>query len=87
MADFGLTVGDIAASTTASRELNGLRNDRLMTDRAIKTQQNKWEKALQGGLGNDIDSVLSGRVKVKLPVSARIKHWFNNLLNNISKIV
>ena len=49
-----------------SRELRALKNDMLMTEKAVQFQQNVWKERLQGGIGKDIDDVLSGRVKVRL---------------------
>lgn len=80
-------LSDTSQGTSISRELNGLMNDRLMTDRTIKAQQDKWSKMLNGSVGSDINGVLSGEVKIKLPLRIKIKYWFNNLLNNLSKII
>ena len=60
-------LSDTSQGTSISRELNGLMNDRLMTDRTIKAQQDKWSKMLNGSVGSDINGVLSGEVKIKLP--------------------
>ena len=87
MSDFEISIGDIAASTTQSRELNRLRNDKLMTDRIVKQQQNKWNNILHGAMAGDINDVLSGKTKVKLPFKTRAKYWLNNLFNKISKII
>ena len=87
MENFNITTNDISSVTSVSREMNGLINDRLMTERSIKSQQDKWSTILNGTLGKDIDGVLNGKIKVKLPLSLKIKYWFNNLLNNISRII
>ena len=41
-----------------SRELRALKNDMLMTEKAVQYQQNAWKEKLKGGVGNDIDDVL-----------------------------
>lgn len=87
MENFNITTNDISSVTSVSREMNGLINDRLMTERSIKSQQDKWSTMLNGTLGKDIDGVLNGKIKVKLPLSLKIKYWLNNLLNNISRII
>ena len=87
MDNFEVNSSDISSVTSMSRELNGLINDRLMTDRSIRNQQDKWSKMLNGSLGQDINGVLNGEIKVKLPFKIKMKYWFNNLLNNITKII
>ena len=87
MENFNITTNDISSVASVSREMNGLINDRLMTERSIKSQQDKWSTMLNGTLGKDIDGVLNGKIKVKLPLSLKIKYWLNNLLNNISRII
>ena len=70
-----------------SRELRGLKNDRIMTERSIKSQQEMWVNLLNGGLGKDMTEVLEGKRKVTLPLSVRLKYKWNNFVNKLLKIV
>ena len=71
------------------REIRGLKNDKLMSQRAVNFERNKWAKLLNGEMGKDIDDVLSGKVKVKLTfkeiVSYKLKRLKNKLLKNKKK--
>ena len=87
MNNFEFDISNGNSPSSISRELNGLINDRMMTDRAVKTQQDKWAKMLTTSVGDDINAVLSGKTIVKLPFRMKLKYWFNNLLNNINKII
>ena len=70
-----------------SRELRGLKNDRIMTERSIKSQQEMWVNLLNGGLGKDMTEVLEGKRKVTLPLSVRLKYKWNNFVNKLLKII
>lgn len=70
-----------------SRELRGLKNDRIMTERSIKSQQEVWVNLLNGGLGKDMTEVLEGKRKVTLPLSIRLKYKWNNFVNKLLKLV
>ena len=45
------------------RELRGWKNDRMMTERAVESEKNKWAEMLKGEMGQDIKDVLSGKIK------------------------
>ena len=57
-----------------NRELRGLKNDKIMTERAVDSEKNRWAEMLKGSLGKDIDDVLSGKKKVKLTFSEVINY-------------
>lgn len=62
-----------------SRELRALKNDMLMMEKAVQYQQNAWKEKLKGGVGEDIDDVLSGRVKVKLTWKEKLRYKWRYL--------
>lgn len=70
-----------------SRELRGLKNDRIMTERSIKSQQEVWVNLLNGGLGKDMTEVLEGKRKVTLPLGMRLKYKWNNFVNKLLKLI
>ena len=74
-------------NASLSRELRGLKNDRIMTERSIKSQQEMWVNLLNGGLGKDMTEVLEGKRKVTLPLSVRLKYKWNNFVNKLLKLV
>ena len=39
-------------------------------------QKNQFAEMLLGAMGKDMNEVMSGKVKVKLPLRLRIKYWF-----------
>ena len=49
-----------------NRELKGLQSDRESYKNDLKNQQEKYAYFLRNELGEDIDNVLNGKVKVKL---------------------
>lgn len=71
------------------RELRGYKNDKMMSQRAVNFERNKWARLLNGEMGKDIDNVLSGKVKVKLTfkeiVSYKLKRLKNKLFKNKNK--
>ena len=69
-----------------SRELRALKNDILMTEKAVQYQQNAWKEKLKGGVGEDIDDVLSGRVKVKLTWKEKLGYKWRYLKAKLRKI-
>ena len=48
-----------------NREVRMLNNDKKMTERAVESEKNRWAELLKGEMGNDINDVLSGKVKIK----------------------
>ena len=73
------------SNIAANREKRALDNDRLMSRRAINFQQRRIAEELLGDMGKDMDNVLSGKVKVKLPLLMRIKYKINFWLNKFFK--
>ena len=73
------------SNIAANREKRALDNDRLMSRRAINFQQRRIAEELLGDMGKDMDDVLSGKVKVKLPLLMRIKYKINFWLNKLFK--
>lgn len=73
------------SNIAANREKKALDNDRLMSRRALNFQQRRIAEELLGDMGKDMDDVLSGKVKVKLPLLMRIKYKINFWLNNFFK--
>lgn len=74
------------SNIAANREKRALDNDRLMSRRAINFQQRRIAEELLGDMGKDIDDVLSGKVKVKLPLLMRIKYKINFWIDKLFKI-
>lgn len=73
------------SNIAANREKRALDNDRLMSRRALNFQQRRIAQELLGDMGKDMDDVLSGKVKVKLPLLMRIKYKINFWLNKFFK--
>ena len=73
------------SNIAANREKRALDNDILMSRRAINFQQRRIAEELLGDMGKDMDDVLSGKVKVKLPLLMRIKYKINFWLNKLFK--
>ena len=69
-----------------SRELRALKNDMLMTEKAVQYQQNAWKEKLKGGVGEDSDDVLSGRVKVKLTWKEKLGYKLRYLKAKLMKL-
>ena len=40
-----------------NRELRGLKNDKIMTERAVDSEKNRWAEMLKGSLGKDIEEI------------------------------
>jgi len=74
------------SNIAANREKRALDNDRLMSRRAINFQQRRIAEELLGDMGKDMDDVLSGKVKVKLPLLMRIKYKINFWIDKLFKI-
>lgn len=66
-----------------NKELRGLKNDQLMTERAIANKQEEIARKLQGEMGQDMMDVINGKKKVKLTfkekVSFLVKIFWNKL--------
>lgn len=74
------------SNIAANREKRALDNDRLMSRRAINFQQRRIAEELLGDMGKDMDDVLSGKVKVKLPLLMRIKYKINFWIDKLFKL-
>ena len=74
------------SNIAANREKRALDNDRLMSRRAINFQQRRIAEELLGDMGKDMDNVLSGKVKVKLPLLMRIKYKINFWIDKLFKM-
>lgn len=68
------------------RELRGLKNDKLMTERAVDFEKNRWAEMLRGDLGQDIKDVVSGKKKVKLTFNEVINYKLKFYKNKIKKM-
>jgi hypothetical protein len=69
-----------------NREKRALDNDKLMTKRALEFQQNLMANELLGSMGNDINDVLSGKVKVKLSFWEKMKYKVNFWIDKLFKL-
>ena len=74
------------SNIAANREKRALDNDRLMSRRAINFQQRRIAEELLRDMGKDMDNVLSGKVKVKLPLLMRIKYKINFWIDKLFKM-
>lgn len=70
-----------------NRELKGWKNDKLMTERAVEFERNRWAEMLRGNLGKDIDDVLSGKKKVRLTFNEVINYKLRFYKNKIKKML
>lgn len=66
-----------------SRELNGLKNDRMRYEIELNSCQQKYSDLLKNEMGKDINDVLNGKVKVKLLFKERLKYFIDNIFNKI----
>ena len=57
-----------------SREKKALDSEKNMSRKALSFQRNKIAEELLGGMGKDMEDVLSGKVKVRLPFFTRLKY-------------
>lgn len=69
-----------------NRELRGLKNDKMMTERAVDFEKNRWAEMLKGEVGQDIKDVLSGKKKVKLTFNEVINYKLRFYKNKIKKM-
>ena len=89
MSDFEISISNANYDDDVSlaRELRGLDNDRIMTQRIIKTQQEAWIRSLNGKLGEDMRDVLNGKKTVKVPWKMKLKYRWNKFINNLLKFI
>ena len=69
-----------------NRELRGWKNDKIMTERAVESEKNRWAEMLKGSVGEDIKDVLSGKKKVKLTFNEIINYKLKFYKNKIKKM-
>ena len=69
-----------------NREVRGLRNDKIMTERAVDFEKNRWAELLKGEVGQDIKDVLSGKKKVKLTFKEKLHYSLNFYKNKFRKL-
>jgi hypothetical protein len=69
-----------------TRETRGLKNDKMMTERAVEFERNKWAELLKGSMGEDIKDVLSGKKKVKLTFNEVLNYKLKFYKNKIKKM-
>ena len=69
-----------------SRELRGWKNDKIMTERAVEFEKNRWAEMLKGDIGQDIKDVLSGKKKVKLTFKEVLRYKIKFYKNKIKKL-
>ena len=69
-----------------NRELRGWKNDKLMTERAVDSEKNRWANMLRGSVGQDIKDVLSGKKKVKLTFNEVLNYKLKFYKNKIKKM-
>ena len=78
-----------AMITGSADEIRGLKNDKIMTSRAVEFEKNRWAEKLKGSVGKDIDDVLSGKKKVKLTfnevINYKLKYYKNKVLKMFNK--
>lgn len=66
-----------------NRELKGLQSDRKQYEDELKNKREKMAYFLRNELGEDIDDVLNGKIKVKLTLKEKLKYKFNYIIDKI----
>ena len=69
-----------------NRELRGWKNDKIMTERAVESEKNRWAEMLKGSVGEDIKDVLSGKKKVKVTFNEVINYKLRFYKNKFKKL-
>lgn len=64
-----------------NRELKGLQSDRKQYEDELKNKREKMAYFLRNELGEDIDNVLNGKVKVKLTFKEKLKRFIDKIFN------
>ena len=64
-----------------NREARGLKSDKIMTERAVNFEKNRWAELLKGEVGQDMKDVLSGKKYVKLTKWQKLRYKIDNFLN------
>lgn len=66
-----------------SREIKEYNDEKKTFETALRNEQIKLAQMLKGEMGQDIQNVLSGKTKVKLPLLKRIKYSIKNFFNKL----
>lgn len=69
-----------------NRELRGWKNDKIMTERAVESERNRWANMLKGSVGQDMKDVLSGKKKVKLTFREVVNYKLKFYKDKIKKM-
>lgn len=68
-----------------NRELRELKNEKLIQEKTLRAEQERFASMLKNGVGDDMHDVLSGKKKVKLSKWDSFKYKFNYYLTKILK--
>jgi hypothetical protein len=73
-------------SIELGRELRCLKNDKLMTERAIECQKRDVVEQLKGSMGEDMLAVLNGEKRIELGKLEKTKFKFSMFLRRIFRM-
>lgn len=62
-------------------ELHKLKREKDAIDNELKRERERMANLLLNSMGKDIDGVLSGKIKIKLSMSEKIKYKLKNFFN------
>lgn len=68
------------------QEIKLLNSEREANAIALESTRNSYANMLMGEMGKDIDDVLSGKVKVKLSLSEKIRYKIRGFIDCILRI-
>ena len=66
-----------------NKELKEIENDKRKFERELNFQRDMYANMLLNGMGDDINDVLSGKVKVKLTWKEKMKYTFRYVKDKI----
>lgn len=66
-----------------NRELNELNKERISNEISLDKERERLSVLFKNGMGKDIDEVLSGKEKVKLTFSEKMKYKIKYYLDKI----
>lgn len=69
-----------------NKEIDGLKRDRYGYELEMQVHQMKLLENLKGEMGQDIKDVLSGKVKVKLPIWKRFRFKLQKIIEMIFEL-
>lgn len=64
-----------------NKEMVGLKSDKNRYKIELLSEQDKIASMLSNGMGEDINNVLNGKVKVKLTLKEKIIRLFDRIIN------